>query len=456
MSPKLTAEKAKQYSKKSLFADKTWRWSPSPWTLPDEVCQWVKDLSKAAVSFYRAIDLLYRKSWKDESVLRNEELHVPWVAEYYDLGKPSWLIDHGRSAEVRSLIPAVLRPDLIPHANGIALTEWDSVPGGIGLTAQLVSAYELSHNTQMIQCFGRALTDAVQGLGVKAPNMVIAVSEEADTYLPEMEWVCEKLRELGVSIEVCSPQELQVSEDTVWFKNKKVDLIYRFWELFDYENVSIMQDLTRVVEKCGVVVTPPMKHVQEEKLSLALFHHHRLQPFWEETLNSKDLDILGSAIPPSWVLDPKEIPPGAYLDGPKVNGRNLTQWSDLSKASKKDKRLVIKASGFHETAWGSRSVVIGDDVSGVEWSKKISEALNHYPSPIFVIQEFMKPRSFSHPLFSEEGEVMHELGRVRLSPYFFTFDKKAKWSGTLATFCPSDKKIIHGMKDGSLMPCKSV
>ena len=193
MSLKLTAEKAKQYSKKSLFADKKWRWSPSPWTLPSGVCQWVEDLSKAAVSFYRAIDLLYRKSWKDESVLRNEELLVPWVAEYYDLGKPSWLIDHGRSAEVRSLIPAVLRPDLIPHANGIALTEWDSVPGGIGLTAQLVSAYELSHNTQMIQCFGRALTDAVQGLGVKAPNMVIAVSEEANTYLPEMEWVCEKL-----------------------------------------------------------------------------------------------------------------------------------------------------------------------------------------------------------------------------------------------------------------------
>ena len=79
MSPKLTAEKAKQYSKKSLFADKTWRWSPSPWTLPSGVCEWVEDLSKAAISFYLAIDLLYRKSWKDESVLRNEELLVPWV-----------------------------------------------------------------------------------------------------------------------------------------------------------------------------------------------------------------------------------------------------------------------------------------------------------------------------------------------------------------------------------------
>jgi hypothetical protein len=31
---------------------------------------------------------------------------------------------------------------------------------------------------------------------------------------------------------------------------------------------------------------------------------------------------------------------------------------------------------------------------------------------------------------------------------------EAKWSGTLATFCPADKKIIHGMKDGALMPAR--
>ena len=453
MSSELTAEKVRQYSKNSLFADKTWRWSPSPWNLPAGICRWIEDLSIAAVSFYRAIDLLYRKSWSNESVLRNDELLVPWVAEYYDEGKPSWLIEHGRSAAVRSLIPAVLRPDLIPHANGIALTEWDSVPGGIGLTAQLESAYELSKSPDMIELFAQALTDTTQDAEGRTANMVIAVSEEAETYLPEMEWICEQLKKSGLSIEVCSPQDLQVLDDSVLFRNKKVDLIYRFWELFDYENVSIMPKLARVVEQKGVVVTPPMKHVQEEKLSLALFHHHRLEPFWKETLGSKDLDILRSAIPPSWILDPKEIPPSAYLDGPEVNGRKLTQWSDLSKASKRDRRLVIKASGFHETAWGSRSVVIGDDASGEEWSKKILEALNHYPSPVSVIQEFMKPRTFTHPVFSDGDEISKESGRVRLSPYFFTFDKKAKWSGTLATFCPADKKIIHGMRDGSLMPC---
>ena len=86
---------------------------------------------------------------------------VPWVAEYYDAGKPSCSLRYGCSAAVRSLIPAVLRPDLIPHANGIALTEWDSVPGGIGLTAQLESAYELSKSPDMIGiCL--ALTDTIQ------------------------------------------------------------------------------------------------------------------------------------------------------------------------------------------------------------------------------------------------------------------------------------------------------
>ena len=113
------------------------------------------------------------------------------MAEYYDAGKPSWLIEHGRSAAVRSLLPAVLRPDLIPHANGIALTEWDSVPGGIGLTAQLESVYELSKSLGMIESFACSLTNTIQDAKGRTANMVIAVSEEAETYLPEMEWICE-------------------------------------------------------------------------------------------------------------------------------------------------------------------------------------------------------------------------------------------------------------------------
>lgn len=453
MNQTLTAEEAKQYSEHSLFADKSWRWSPNPWPLSPDICRWIEDLGEAALAFYHGIDLLYKKSWKGESLIRNDSLYAPWVADYYDVGKPDWLIKHGRSDAVRTQIPAVLRPDLIPHADGIALTELDSVPGGVGLTAHLEIIYDLIENPKMVENFGHSLADAAAQFGGKSANMVISVSEEAETYLPEMEWICQQLVALGFSIQTCNPNDLEIMGDSVLYRGEKVNLIYRFWELFDYENVKIMPSLARLVEEGSVTVTPPMKPVQEEKLSLALFHHHRLEPFWKENLSKKHFDLLKATIPKSWILDPREVPPGASLEGPLVQGRRLTSWSHLSKASRKERSLVLKASGFHETAWGARSVVIGDDVSSEDWDASITRTIQAYPDPIYVVQEFMKPRSFTHQVYSETGESNEEKGRVRLSPYFFTFSKQSHWSGTLASFCPADKKVIHGMKDGSLMPC---
>jgi hypothetical protein len=43
--------------------------------------------------------------------------------------------------------------------------------------------------------------------------------------------------------------------------------------------------------------------------------------------------------------------------------------------------------------------------------------------------------------------------RLRLCPYYFVVDGKTRLSGALATFCPPDKKIIHGMQDAALLPC---
>jgi hypothetical protein len=45
-------------------------------------------------------------------------------------------------------------------------------------------------------------------------------------------------------------------------------------------------------------------------------------------------------------------------------------------------------------------------------------------------------------------------GRLRLCPYFFVRDGQAVLSGALATFCPPDKKIIHGMQDAALLPTR--
>ena len=73
-------------------------------------------------------------------------------------------------------------------------------------------------------------------------------------------------------------------------------------------------------------------------------------------------------------MDPATLPPGAVLEGPKAQGRSLHNWMDLAEASQKERNLVLKISGFHETAWGSRSVVIGSDVSREDWYRSLEEA----------------------------------------------------------------------------------
>ena len=453
-SPDLSWDDIELHQKNPLFAGKTWKWSPQYWSILESAQVEIEALGQAAFSFYQAIEKLYVKSKNGQKILRNEHLKVPWVADYYDVGKPKWLVEHSTSKSVLGSMPAVLRPDLLPTQDGLALTEWDAVPGGIGLTAFLNQIYFGRNSSEMINSFGEALMEACPGTKQGESKFAIAVSEEAETYLPEMEWLAESLRSLGYWIVVCAPSDLQMRDSGVFLENEKIDLLYRFWELFDYEQVPEMKELARLVEEEKLVVTPPMRPFQEEKLSLALFHHHRLQEFWQENLNKKELALLRGVIPKTWVLDPAPIPPGATVDGPLVQGKRLGIWSELSGASKKERSLVIKASGFHETAWGARSVVIGDDVSGEEWGQSLSDAVKSFPSPVSVLQEFHKPVLLEHPVFDHEAEIVPMRGRLRLSPYFFVIGEQVKWSGSLATFCPADKKIIHGMKDGALLPAK--
>jgi hypothetical protein len=49
-------------------------------------------------------------------------------------------------------------------------------------------------------------------------------------------------------------------------------------------------------------------------------------------------------------------------------------------------------------------------------------------------------------------------GRVRLCPYYFVSGEgkteQVKLGGVLATIVPADKKIIHGMSDAIITPCR--
>jgi hypothetical protein len=211
-----------------------------------------------------------------------------------------------------------------------------------------------------------------------------------------------------------------------------------------------------------------MRHFQEEKLALALFHHHLLQDYWAEALSGRALKLLRALIPPSWVMDPAPLPPGAVLDGPKAGGRSLNDWRDLVGASQKERDLIIKISGYHETAWGARSVVLGSDCSREEWQHGVERAIELAPTNLHVLQAYKKPRRLEHPVYDRPlgdataapggtpAAAKVKAGRLRLCPYYFLVDGKPRLSGALATFCPPDKKIIHGMQDAALLPSQLV
>jgi hypothetical protein len=127
----------------------------------------------------------------------------------------------------------------------------------------------------------------------------------------------------------------------------------------------------------------------------------------------------------------------------------------LIEASKKERNLIVKISGFHESAWGARSVTLGSDSSRADWESAIQEAITMADTSLHILQTYEKPKRLRHPVYRDDGSLYQMEGRLRLCPYYFVdeLEKEANLHGILATLCPADKKIIHGMKDAALLPC---
>jgi len=452
------------FKEQTLFKDKVWRLSPEPWPLTEEQYDELLDIGQACLEFYRAQERLYRFAVEDRNLLRNRELKAPWVAEYLDRGKPDELIKHARHRLLERSHPLVIRPDLLLTGDGFALTEMDAVPGGIGLTAFLNSTYGslfpdvIGADNSMSELFCRAISS--QAKGIDNPVIAIVVSDEAGIYRPEFDWLARELRKKGHSVYSLHPDQVMPMGSTLCTpldgNPVKIDIIYRFFELFDLRNVSTADMILKAVEQGEVCLTPPMRHFQEEKLSLALFHHHLLVDYWSENLGRKSLKLLKKIIPMTWIIDSVDLPPNAVLDAPYIRGRPIVCWAELAEASQKERNFILKVSGFHESAWGARSVVLGSDVSRAEWSNAIQKAVEGSDKLLYILQDYRKPLRKTHPVYSPEGEVQDMQGRLRLCPYYIVDGDQIQMPGALATFCPADKKIIHGMRDAAMVPCRVV
>jgi hypothetical protein len=454
----------------SLFEAKTWQLSPQAWPLTAAQVAELEEIGQACLHFHQALENLYLRATAGKNLLRNRELKAPWVSEYLDRGKPRRLLDHAHDSRQRGAIPAVLRPDLLLTEDGFAMTELDSVPGGIGLTAFLNRLYAdqgniLGEADQMLTAFHASL--AALAPAAKHPVIAIVVSEESATYRPEMKWIAEQLQLRGHRVFCLGVEDVFPLGTSLCFdidgNPEKIDVLYRFFELYDLPQIATADFIFEAWSAGDLAVSPPMRPFQEEKMGAALFHHHLLADYWREALPSRSFKRLRKLIPRSWIVDPAPLPPGAILDGPTAGGRPLADWQQLTVASKKERELIIKISGFHESAWGARSVIYGADCSREEWTAGVDIAIADAARNLHVLQDYHKPRRVGHPLYSpvaadgpadSAGTAVVRQGRLRLCPYYFLQKDTVELAGALATFCPPDKKIIHGMQDAALLPCR--
>jgi hypothetical protein len=417
-----------------LFADHEWRVSPAPFPLGERLARDLEALGRVLLQFYRAVNLLYRKS--------AEGKQPEWVAQWLDQGKPAELIELARSHALKNEVPRVIRPDLLLTEHGISVTELDSVPGGIGLTAWLNQTYSklgaevLGGPEGMLQGFAGIFGDA--------PTVHIVVSEEAATYRPEMVWLANQL----------GPTRFKVqSADFTGFADG--DAVYRFFELFDLANVPNSKEILSRAAAKRIRLTPPPKPFFEEKMLFGLLWNRNLHGFWRQELGESFFQRMLKLVPYTWIVDPAPLPPHAAI--PELN---LTDWHQLQALSQKERELILKVSGFSAHAWGARGVYLGSDLAHADWAAAVEKAIASFDHSPYVLQRYHKPGLVEARWYDfERQQTMPMKGRVRLCPYYFVTGEaeaaRAHLGGVLATICPADKKIIHGMTEAVFAPCSA-
>jgi hypothetical protein len=419
-----------------LFAGQEWRVSPAPFPLGPELAGSLESLGRVLLQFNRAVNLLHRKSLEGKQ--------PAWVAQWLDQGKPPELLEVQRSAALKGELPRVIRPDIILTEAGPRITELDSVPGGIGLTAWLNRTYSTPPMAAPNVVGGPdGMIRGFAGIFGGAKSVHLVISEEAQTYRPEMAWLA---GQLGERFQVRGP-------DFSGFEGG--DAVYRFFELFDLPNVPAARVVIDLALEGKIRLTPPPKPLFEEKMLFALLWNRNLLPFWRQELGGGFLDRLQQMVPYTWMMDPAPLPPQGAV--PELN---LTDWGQLKLLSQSGRELILKISGFSDKAWGARGVHLGGDLSTADWSAAVDEAIRSFPRSPYVLQRYLKPRLVeSHWYDFDKGALVAMPGRVRLCPYYFVTGDgdaaRANLGGVLATICPADKKIIHGMSAAILAPCSA-
>ena len=191
-----------------LFAEQEWRISPAPFALDPAIGREIDSMGRILLKFYQSANLLYRQSCAGKQ--------PAWIANYLDMGKRQEIIHLQRDTLFKNDIPRVIRPDVLLTDNGLVITELDSVPGGIGVTAWLQKTYSSilgSNESRQIIGGSSGMVQGFSSIFHGHDRVVIVVSDEAGSYRPEMEYLSRELQ--------CNANAMQMQEAPLQMQGNK-------------------------------------------------------------------------------------------------------------------------------------------------------------------------------------------------------------------------------------------
>lgn len=424
-----------------------WRIAPEPFALGDDRRASLSRFGGLMAEFYMAADRMYHSALTDQ--------RIGFVAEYLDAGKPYAVVEYGRHPRFKGRLPLILRPDLLWTSQGFVATEFDSVPGGAGILAGMENAYrELGHAVPRTgEAFASALA-AFHGGG----TLAIIVSEESSAYRPEMQYLASLFSKDDFPVLCLRPEEVEVHPSGVFFGSARIGTVYRFFELFDLDNVPNGHSLIQAAIQGLVRMTPPPKAYLEEKMWFSLLRHHALTGLWRQFMGDANYSELLRHVPETHILDSRPLPPYGVISGLTKNGQAVSSYSELSGLPRGERQLVIKPSGFSQYAWGSKGVILGRDLSTKNWGDTLGAALGEFPERTHILQRYhysLQEQASYCDLPSEV--VLSFTAKVRYCPFYFMSSTKASIQpgGVLVTACPAEKPLIHGMTDAVMVPASA-
>jgi len=439
-----------------------WQLANKPFLLDNAVSQTFEKLGSILYQWQQASQTLYNDSLKGKQ--------PAWIAQLLNQGKPDDILRFAQMNRFKKHVPLVLRPDVLLTDDGLQITELDWVPGGIGFISAMNHAYRKSGFPvqETAQTIPLAFLELLKNQVPDVENPVIAVVVAADfmDFWLETDWLVKQIQAHYPHIYLVDPKTIDWSKDRLVFttdngEEKPIDLVYRMFEHYDLPNIPKIELLQYAVKKGAIHLTSPFKPVFEEKLWMALLHHPVLANDWAALMGQADFEWLRALVPQSWILDPTPLPPQAIIPNLTLDGRPTQSFEALKGLSQKERQKVLKISGYSPQGWGSKSVVVGHDVSVEAWDAAVDHALASFAKNPYILQTYHKPKAIDVERFDPTTQTSQPFkGRVRLCPYYFVMDNHGDrstqptidWVGTLATICPADKKIIHGMKDAIMAP----